>query len=102
MVYRRMRSWSVVPQTTSRMTYIVPMTAAASTTQMAMMENKNRLMTRAEKILDDAHDKAENAFEMASDAHAKLSSSIHVIQGITFLIVACFVVLFLIQQRLHS
>jgi hypothetical protein len=112
MVYTSMRRWSVVPQRylgstkTPRMTYIVPMTPAASVAQVAMMENKNRLMSHAHEInhaVDEAHDKAENAFEMAADAQEQITASMDTVlqnQGIMFLLIACFIIMFMyIMQR---
>ena len=100
-----MKRWSVMPQgytSSSRMprvTYVVPMTPAASAAQVAMMQNRQRLMSRAEQIeqaVDDAHDKAENAFEMAADAQEQLSFQS---QGIMFLLIACFIILFIYLMR---
>ena len=102
-----MRRWSVMPQRyvgstkMPRVTYIVPMTPAASAAQVAMMQNRQRLMSHAEHIehaIDDAHDKAENAFEMASDAQEQLSSNKQDLlqnQGVMFLLIACFIILFI-------
>ena len=100
-----MRRWSVMPQRfvgsaeMPRVTYVVPMTPAASAAQVAMMQNRQRLMSHAEQIehaVDDAHDKAENAFEMAADRarrrrrprQGRMQN-----QGVMFLLIACFIIL---------
>jgi hypothetical protein len=75
-----------------RVTYVVPMTPAASAAQVAMMQNRQRL--------DDAHDKAENAFEMAADAQEQLSLNMQN-QGVMFLLIACFIIMFIYLQPLY-
>ena len=103
-----MRRWSVMPQRyvgSSRMprvTYVVPMTPAASAPQVAMMQNRQQLMSRAEHAVDDAHDKAENAFEMAANAQEQLSLNMQNLlqnQGVMFLLIACFIILFIFIMR---
>lgn len=106
-----MRRWSVMPQRyvgsrrIPRVTYVVPMTPAASAAQVAMMQNRQRLMSHAHHIehaVDDAHDKAENAFEMAADAQEKLSLNMQNLlqnQGVMFLLIACFIILFIFLMR---
>ena len=103
-----MRRWSVMPQRyvgSSRMprvTYVVPMTPAASAAQVAMMQNRQQLMSRAEHAVDDAHDKAENAFEMAANAQEQLSLNMQNLfqnQGVMFLLIACFIILFIFIMR---
>lgn len=105
MVYRRMRRWSVMPQSyvgsRPRVTYVVPMTPAASAAQVAMMQNRHQLMSQAERIehaVDNAHDKAETAFEMAADAQEKISLNKQN-QGVMFLLIACFIILFIFLMR---
>lgn len=101
-----MRRWSVMPQRYAgqrmpRVTYVVPMTPAASAAQVAMMQNK-RLMSHAEQIehaVDDAHDKAENAFEMAADAQEQLTQNFLQNQGLMFLLIAGFIILFIFLMR---
>ncbi len=112
MVYRRMRRWSVIPQRyvgSSRMprtTYVVPMTPAASAAQVAMMQNRQRMSQtqteHIENVIDDAHDKAENAFEMAADAQEQLSLNLQNVmqnQGVMFLLIACFIIMFIFLIR---
>lgn len=106
-----MRRWSVVPQRyvgsrrMPRVTYVVPMTPAASAAQVAMMQTKQRHMLRHEQIehaVDEAHDKAENAFEMAADAQEQLSLNMQNLlqnQGVMFLLIACFIILFIFLTR---
>lgn len=103
-----MRRWSVMPQRyvgSSRMprvTYVVPMTPAASAAQVAMMQNRQQLMSRAEHAVDDAHDKAENAFEMAANTQEQLSLNMQNLlqnQGVMFLLIACFIILFIFIMR---
>lgn len=109
MVYKRMKRWTVMPEKygsrrMSRVTYIVPMTAAASAAQVAMMQNRERFMSHAEQIehaVDDAHDKAENALEMAADAQEQLSLNTQNLlqnQGVMFLLIACFIILFIFMH----
>lgn len=96
-----MRRWSIVPPAAA-VTYVVPMTPAASAAQVAMMQNRQRLMSRAEQIehaLDDAHDKAENAFEMAADAQEQLTKNIYQSQGVMYLLIAFFIILVLFIMR---
>jgi len=109
MVYRRMRRWSVMPQryagTGYTGSYVVPMTPAASAAQVAMMQNRQHMLSHAEQIehaVDDAHDKAENAFEMAADAQEQLNSNMQNLmqnQGVMFLLIACFIILFIFLMR---
>lgn len=112
-----MRRWSVMPQSyigsssrrmprvTPSVTYVVPMTPAASAAQVAMMQNKQRFMSYADHIehaVDDAHDKAENAFEMAADAQEQLSLNMQNLlqnQGVMFLLIACFIILLIFLIR---
>ena len=95
-----MKRWSVMPQRSPRgVTYVVPMTPAAS---VAMMQNRQRLMSHAEQIehaIDDAHDKADNAFEMAADAQEQLNQNLLQNQGAMFLLIACFIILFIFLVR---
>lgn len=101
-----MRRWSVVPQRyvgsrrMPRVTYVVPMTPAASAAQVAMMQNRHRMSQheQIEHAVEDAHDKAENAFEMAADAQEQLSLNMQNLlqnQGVMFLLIACFIILFI-------
>jgi hypothetical protein len=89
-------------------TYVVPMTPAASAAQVAMMQNKQRFMSqvsqaeRIEHAVEDAHDKAETAFEMAADAQEQLSINIQNLlqnQGVMFLLIACFIIMFIFLMR---
>lgn len=102
-----MRRWSVVPQgyvgsrRMPRVTY-VPMTPAASAAQVAMMQNRHRQHEQIEHAVEDAHDKAENAFEMAADAQEQLSLNMQNLlqnQGVMFLLIACFIILFIFLIR---
>jgi hypothetical protein len=77
------------------------MTPAASAAQVAMMQNRHQLMSQAERIehaVDNAHDKAETAFEMAADAQEKISLNKQN-QGVMFLLIACFIILFIFLMR---
>lgn len=103
-----MRRWSVMPQRdvgSRSVTYVVPMTPAASAAQVTMMQNRQRFMSSAEQIehaVDDAHDKAENAFEMAADAQEQLYSNTQNLiqnQGVMFLLIACFIILFIFLMQ---
>lgn len=113
MVYRRMRRWSIMPQSyvgsrMPRVTYVVPMTPAASAAQVAMMQNRQQqLMSQAhveriEHAVDDAHHKAENAIEMAATSQEQLSLNMQNLlqnQGVMFLLIACFIILFIFLVR---
>jgi len=84
-----------------RVTY-VPMTPAASAAQVAMMQNRHRQHEQIEHAVEDAHDKAENAFEMAADAQEQLSLNMQNLlqnQGVMFLLIACFIILFIFLIR---
>ena len=105
-----MGRWSVLPK--QRLgslqgpgaTYFVPMTPAASTAQVAMMQNR-QLMSQAEHIqnaVDEGNNKAENAISIASEVQREqidLRQGFLKNQGMIFLIIAIIIILFLFFMR---
>jgi hypothetical protein len=92
----RMKQWKVMPEyyqeiKSPRVTYIVPMTPAASAAQIAMMQNRNRPYFRNEEsdVVEDA-DKAA-ADKAASD---KAASEL-TMQGLMFLGIGVLISVFL-------
>lgn len=108
-----MRRWSVIPQDfvgyrrmAPRVTYVVPMTPADSAAQVAIMQNQNRQALyqagQLEHAIEDAQAKAAFASEAADAANAKVDTTIENVlqnQGIMFLLLACFIVLFIYMMR---
>jgi L-alanine-DL-glutamate epimerase-like enolase superfamily enzyme len=94
MEYTKTKHWSVVPP--PRATYVVPMTEEASIRQVEMMQNANRIGSNMNsKLLANVRDKADDAFDIAVDAHDRLSANMQTLvqcQGIVFLLVACFII----------
>lgn len=107
MVHSITRRWSVMPQRyigSTKMpnaTYVVPMTPAASAAQVAMMQNKHRLMSHAnstednedhlEDHLEDINRKSDNALEQVE----KTKKIMYMNQGFILLLIACFIILYL-------
>jgi hypothetical protein len=116
MVYRGMKRWSVMPQKyigsrkMPRVTYIVPMTPAASAAQVALMQNQNQMQMNQmqdqmkngmkhnyeiEHAVDDANEKADTAFEIAAHTQEQIDEHLGQNQGIMFLLIASFLILFI-------
>jgi 6-phosphogluconate dehydrogenase len=90
----RMKQWKVMPEyyqeiKSPRVTYIVPMTPAASAAQIAMMQNRNRPYFRNEES-DVVEDKA-----AADKAAADKAASELTMQGLMFLGIGVLVSVFL-------
>jgi hypothetical protein len=102
-----MKHWSVVPRSytgsemTPQMTYVVPMTPDASVAQVVMMQNRQRLMSRAEHIdhdIDTANYMAKSAMDAASEAQYQLSQNLLSNQGVMFLVIALFIAFFIFMR----
>lgn len=76
-----MTSWSVVPETYEsskrmpRITYVVPMTPAAAVAQIAVMQNRNRLYSHVDQVVEDAKQKADAALDVASETRQQLQET---------------------------
>lgn len=95
-----MKRWSVVPQRDDKITYVVPMTPAASAAQVAMMQNRH-LVSRAHHAMDEVHDKADRALDLAADAQEQINTNAQnrlQNQGVMFLLIACFIIMFIILK----
>jgi hypothetical protein len=106
-----MKRWTVMPEyyqevKSPRVTYIVPMTPAASAAQIATMQNRNRPYFRneedaeiidVEKAVQDAADKA--AAEKAAKEAADKAASEVMMQGLMFLGIGVLVSVFLFVKQ---
>ena len=116
MATKRMKRWSVIPQTSEsyqhgpRVSYATPTTPASRAAQVATMQNRNNLYGQKrtntlQNVVNDTREKATTAFEMAANAQEKLmrlaeentNSNSH--KGLMFLIIAIFIGLFLYLRR---
>lgn len=80
-------------------TYVVPMTPVASAAQVAMMQNRQQMQEHTKQAVDDAHDKAYTAFEMAAEAQEQLSMNLLQNQGMMYLIIAVFIIILIFLMR---
>jgi hypothetical protein len=76
-----MSSWSIVPETYEsskrmpRVTYVVPMTPAAAVAQIAVMQNRNRLYSHVDDVLEDVKHKADAAMDAATETRYQLQEA---------------------------
>lgn len=76
-----MTSWSVVPETYEsskrmpRVTYVVPMTPAAAVAQIAVMQNRNRMYSHVDNVIEDVKHKAAAAMDVAAETRYQVQEA---------------------------
>ncbi|TFH07025.1 MAG: hypothetical protein E4H07_09590 [Nitrosomonadales bacterium] len=75
--------------------YVVPMTPGASAAQVAMAQNRNRLMRteQIEQAVDDATNKADEALGVVTEIKNILTS-----QVMMFILIALFIIMFIYMR----